>query len=63
MVEDGIQASILKNFSSGADAVKTHKEILESLADKDLDQTTLEVSTDMGINAILGAPDFTDFVR
>jgi len=43
MVEDGTQARILKIFSSGADAVKTYEEILE--AHKDLDQTTLKVST------------------
>lgn len=45
MVEDGTQARILKIFGSGADAVKTHEEILETLADKDLDHTSLEVST------------------
>ena len=45
MVEDGTRERILKIFKSGADAVKTYKEILEGLADKDLDETTLEVST------------------
>lgn len=45
MVEDGTLERILKIFKSGADAVKTYEEILEGLADKDLDETTLEVST------------------
>ena len=45
MVEDGTEERILKIFSSGADAVKTYEEILEGLTDKDLHQTTLEVST------------------
>lgn len=56
MVEDGTRERILKIFKSGADAVKTYEEILEGLADKDLDETTLEVSTWDTIN------DTTTFV-
>lgn len=44
MVEDA-QERIFKKFSSGADAVKTYEEIVDSLVDKDLNQTILEVST------------------
>lgn len=45
MVEDGTRETVLKIFSSGAEAVKTYEEILETLADKDVDETTLKVST------------------
>ena len=45
MVEDGTRGTVLKIFSSGAEAVKTYEEILETLADKGLDEATLEVST------------------
>lgn len=44
MVEGGPQEEILRIFSGGVNAVKTHEEIL-NLADKELDESTLEVST------------------
>ena len=44
MAEVGTHERVLKRFSSGADAKKTHEEIMEYLADKDLSQPTVEVS-------------------
>ena len=45
MVEDGTRETVLKIFSSRAEAVKTYEEILETLADKDINEAALKVST------------------